>query len=94
MIPLLPYDNEDEEVESPSWLTDHSASPEEIAEQRVLSRDVHQALNRLPASYRTIINLVSISKDWIIEKRRRHLALRLAPLKAGWRAPAFCCATG
>jgi RNA polymerase sigma-70 factor, ECF subfamily len=60
MIPLLPYDSEDEEVESPSWLTDHSASPEEIAEQRVLSQDVQQALNRLPASYRTIINLVDI----------------------------------
>jgi RNA polymerase sigma-70 factor, ECF subfamily len=60
MIPLNPYDNENEEIESPFWLIDHSASPEEISEQRAMSRDVERALSRLPASYRLIINLIDI----------------------------------
>jgi RNA polymerase sigma-70 factor, ECF subfamily len=60
MIALMPYDNEDEEVESPYWLTDHSASPEEVAEQRALTRDVQRALERIPASYRLIIHLIDI----------------------------------
>jgi RNA polymerase sigma-70 factor, ECF subfamily len=60
MIPLLPYDSEDEEIESPYWLTDHSASPEEITEQRMMSSDIQRALDRLPAAYRAIINLIDI----------------------------------
>jgi RNA polymerase sigma-70 factor, ECF subfamily len=60
MIPLLPYDNENEEIESPYWLIDHSASPEEIAERRTLTRDIQRALDRLPAGYRMIVNLIDI----------------------------------
>jgi RNA polymerase sigma-70 factor, ECF subfamily len=60
MIPLVPYDDDDEEIESPAWLTDHSASPEEIVEQRSTARTVQRALDRLPAAYRVIISLVDI----------------------------------
>jgi RNA polymerase sigma-70 factor, ECF subfamily len=60
MIPLLPYDKDDEEIESPYWLIDHSASPEEIAEQRTLTRDIQRALDHLPAGYRVIVNLIDI----------------------------------
>jgi RNA polymerase sigma-70 factor, ECF subfamily len=60
VIPLQPCDNEDEEIESPFWLIDHSASPEEISEQRSMSRELERALTRLPASYRLIINLIDI----------------------------------
>jgi RNA polymerase sigma-70 factor, ECF subfamily len=60
MIPLMPYDDDDEEIESPAWLTDHSPSPEEIAEQRSTTRVIQKALEHLPAGYRLIISLVDI----------------------------------
>jgi RNA polymerase sigma-70 factor, ECF subfamily len=60
MVPLLPYDNENEEIESPYWLIDHSALPEEIAEQRALTGDMQHALDHLPAGYRMIVNLIDI----------------------------------
>jgi RNA polymerase sigma-70 factor, ECF subfamily len=60
MVPLLPYDSEEEEIESPYWLMDHSASPEEITEQRLMTSDIQRALDRLPAAYRAIINLIDI----------------------------------
>jgi len=60
MIALNPHDDDDEEIESPVWLTDPSASPEEITEQRAETRAVQRALEHLPTGYRLIISLIDI----------------------------------
>jgi RNA polymerase sigma-70 factor, ECF subfamily len=59
--PLFPYDENDEEVESPAWLADPASDVQEIVEQRELSNQIYRALDELPEVYRTVLTLIDLS---------------------------------
>ena len=58
--PLEPVDQDEEEIESPHWLSDPSESPEEAAERAELARALQACLNDLPDDFRSIVTLVDI----------------------------------
>ncbi len=58
--PLEPLDQDDEEVESPRWLSDPAESPEQRAERAELSRALQRCLDGLPAEFRAVVALVDI----------------------------------
>jgi len=58
--PLEPTDQEDEEVESPRWITDPGETPEQQAERAELSRAIQRCLDRLPPDFRAIVVLVDV----------------------------------
>jgi RNA polymerase sigma-70 factor (ECF subfamily) len=58
--PLEPVDHEDEEIESPRWLSDPSDSPEQAAERSELARVLQQCLDGLPVDFRAVVTLVDI----------------------------------
>jgi RNA polymerase sigma-70 factor, ECF subfamily len=58
--PLEPVNDEDEEIESPSWLADTSESPEESVERQELNQAIQYCLERLPAEFRSVVVLVDI----------------------------------
>lgn len=58
--PLEPVDNNDEEIESPHWLSDPGESPEQAAERAELGRALQQCLNGLPPEFRAVAILVDI----------------------------------
>jgi RNA polymerase sigma-70 factor (ECF subfamily) len=58
--PLEPVDQDEEEIESPRWLSDPSESPEEAAERAELARALQKCLNHLPDDFRSIVTLVDI----------------------------------
>jgi len=58
--PLEPTDNDDEEIESPRWLSDPNETPEERAERQELARALQRCLNGLPEEFRSVVALVDI----------------------------------
>jgi RNA polymerase sigma-70 factor (ECF subfamily) len=58
--PLEPLDDDDEEIESPRWLADTGASPEESAERLELVRVLQHCLDNLPPEFRAVVALVDI----------------------------------
>ena len=58
--PLEPLDDSDEEIESPQWLADPSASPEEMSERADLSRAIQSCLDDLPDEFRAAVTLVDV----------------------------------
>ncbi len=59
--PLEPInEQDDEEVESPTWLADDSSSPEEAAEQAELEHAVQHCLNNLPEEFKVVVVLVDV----------------------------------
>jgi RNA polymerase sigma-70 factor (ECF subfamily) len=58
--PLLPLDDDDEEVEAPRWLADPSASPEEQMEQAELEHAIQHCLDGLPTDFRAVVVLADI----------------------------------
>jgi RNA polymerase sigma-70 factor, ECF subfamily len=58
--PLEPLDADDEEIESPRWLTDPGESPEEAAERAELSQALQGCLEGLPDEFRAVIVLVDM----------------------------------
>ncbi|KAF0106895.1 MAG: RNA polymerase sigma-70 factor ECF subfamily [Anaerolineaceae bacterium] len=58
--PLEPGDADGEEVESPRWLADPSASPEEQLEREELEHAIQHCLDALPADFRTVVVLADI----------------------------------
>jgi RNA polymerase sigma-70 factor, ECF subfamily len=59
-VPLQPHLEEDEELESPEWLTDRSNMPETVYDQRELARVLEKMVEALPVHYRLIVNLVDL----------------------------------
>ena len=59
---LFPVDEDGEEVESPVWLVDPSASVEQAVEQHESSRQIYKVLDELPEVYRSVITLVDINE--------------------------------
>jgi RNA polymerase sigma-70 factor, ECF subfamily len=60
LVPLLPQLDDDEEIESPQWLTDCSTMPEIIFDQRTFLQDLQKALDALPMHYRLVVNLIDL----------------------------------
>jgi RNA polymerase sigma-70 factor, ECF subfamily len=60
LVPLLPHLDDDEELESPDWLTDRSMMPETVCEQREFLHDLQMALDDLPRHYRLVVNLIDL----------------------------------
>jgi RNA polymerase sigma-70 factor (ECF subfamily) len=59
--PLEPIEHEDdEEIESPRWLTDPDLSPEEQTEMHELDAVIQNCLEDLPVEYRTVVVLVDM----------------------------------
>lgn len=60
-VPLEPLsDDNDEEIESPAWLADKAASPEERLETAELDHAVQHCLNALPQDFRAVVVMVDI----------------------------------
>jgi RNA polymerase sigma-70 factor (ECF subfamily) len=58
--PLEPESDEGEEIESPRWLADPSASPEEQLDQAELEHAIQHCLDALPTDFRTVVVLADI----------------------------------
>jgi RNA polymerase sigma-70 factor (ECF subfamily) len=58
--PLEPDSEDGEEVESPRWLADPSASPEEQLEKDELEHAIQHCLDGLPVEFRTVVVLADI----------------------------------
>ncbi len=58
--PLIPEDDDGEDIEYPTWLTDPNSSVQVIVEWKELSRTLHHMLDELPEIYRNLITLVDL----------------------------------
>jgi RNA polymerase sigma-70 factor (ECF subfamily) len=58
--PLEPETADGDEVESPRWLTDPHASPEESLDQAELEHAIQHCLENLPTDFRTVVVLADI----------------------------------
>jgi len=59
-VPLEPMNEEDEEVESPSWLADDALSPEDEIEREELEQAIQTCLNGLPDEFRAVAVMVDV----------------------------------
>lgn len=59
-VPLEPTNQDDEEMESPRWLTDTSMTPEQKFEADELEHAIQHCLNALPPDFRTVVVLADI----------------------------------
>jgi RNA polymerase sigma-70 factor (ECF subfamily) len=60
--PLLPEDENGDELESAAWLVDPSADVQEVVEQHELSKQVYQALDELPEAFRSVLTLIDVNE--------------------------------
>lgn len=58
--PLEPFGSDDEEIESPYWLSDPGESPEEATERTELGRAIQHCLDELPPDFRAVAILVDV----------------------------------
>lgn len=58
--PLEPVDNDQEEIESPRWMSDPGETPEEHTERMEVARALQSCLDDLPVEFRTVVALVDI----------------------------------
>jgi RNA polymerase sigma-70 factor, ECF subfamily len=58
--PLEPETSDGDEVESPGWLADPSASPEESLDQAELEYAIQHCLHNLPTDFRVVVVLADI----------------------------------
>lgn len=58
--PLEPVGADDEEMESPAWLTDESESPEESASRSELAAAIQQCLEGLDVDFRMVVVMVDV----------------------------------
>lgn len=59
-VPLEPITEDDEEMESPSWLADDAPSPEDELERGELDQAIQRCLNSLPDDFRSVVIMVDI----------------------------------
>ena len=57
---LEPVSNDDEEIESPSWLTDPGESPEQAAIRMELNEAIQRCLDQLEVDFRVVVVLVDV----------------------------------
>jgi RNA polymerase sigma-70 factor (ECF subfamily) len=74
--PLEPEVGNGEEMESPRWLADPSASPEEQLDQAELEHAIQHCLDALPADFKTVVVLADIQGlDYTEVARAVHVPL-------------------
>lgn len=59
-VPLEPVTDDDEEMETPRWLADPNASPEEQFDQAELEHAIQHCLEALPVDFRAVVVLADI----------------------------------
>lgn len=59
-MPLEQFNNEGEEIESPSWMMDLSAGPQELAESSEVQAVLQRCIRALAPDYRLMVILVDI----------------------------------
>jgi RNA polymerase sigma-70 factor, ECF subfamily len=59
-LPLEPLDEDNEEIETPRWISDPGETPEEEVERSDLSRAIQHCLQGLPEEFRAVVILVDI----------------------------------
>jgi RNA polymerase sigma factor (sigma-70 family) len=59
-VSLEPVNDDEEEIESPTWIVDQSLSPEEQSEMAELDQAVQHCLNGLTPDFRAVVVLVDI----------------------------------
>jgi RNA polymerase sigma-70 factor (ECF subfamily) len=59
-VPLEPQSEDGEELESPVWLADPGASPEDRFDQAELEHAIQHCLEALPADFKTVVVLADI----------------------------------
>ena len=57
---LEPLTENDEEMESPRWISDHAASPEKQVETFELEKAIQRCIEALPPDFRTVVVLTDI----------------------------------
>ncbi|MGD8402377.1 MAG: sigma-70 family RNA polymerase sigma factor [Anaerolineales bacterium] len=60
MQPLVPENDDGDEIESPAWLVDPSASVQNTVEQNEETRHIYRILNELPEAYRMVLTLIDL----------------------------------
>lgn len=74
--PLEPETDDGEEVESPRWLADPNASPEEQLNQAELEHAIQHCLDALPADFKIVVVLADIQGlDYTEVARAVHVPL-------------------
>jgi RNA polymerase sigma-70 factor (ECF subfamily) len=79
--PLFPEDENGEEIESPSWISDPSASVQETVERSESAKELYSKLDELPAVYRSVITLVDLY-EMDYEEAARALNVPLGTIKS------------
>lgn len=59
-VPLEPMSKDEEEIESPTWLSDPGESPEEAAARVELGNAIQQCLDGLGVEFRAVVVLVDV----------------------------------
>jgi RNA polymerase sigma-70 factor (ECF subfamily) len=62
MQPLFPEDENGEEIESPAWIVDPTASVQERVEGNEISQAIYRMLDELPEEYRTVLTLIDVNE--------------------------------
>jgi RNA polymerase sigma-70 factor, ECF subfamily len=58
--PLEPVDEDDEEIESPTWIADDGPSPEESLERRELEHAIQDCLSGLDEEFRAVVVMIDL----------------------------------
>jgi len=58
--PLYPQDDDGNELESAPWLTDPTASVQEVTEQNEFSEEIRALIDKLPETYQNVLILVDV----------------------------------
>ncbi len=78
---LFPEDQNGEEVELPSWISDPSASVQEAVERSESAKELYSKLDELPAVYRSVLTLVDLY-EMDYEEAARALNVPLGTVKS------------
>ncbi len=78
---LFPEDQNGEEVESPSWISDPSASVQEAVERSETAKELYSRMDELPAVYRSVLTLVDLY-EMDYEEASRALNVPLGTIKS------------
>lgn len=60
VVPLVPENQDGEDIQSPTWMEDPGEGPEDFTQRRELSEAIQTCLDRLDFDFRTVVVLVDI----------------------------------
>ncbi|WP_299024188.1 sigma-70 family RNA polymerase sigma factor [uncultured Thermanaerothrix sp.] len=59
-VTLEPFNRDEEEIESPTWLADNHLSPEEAVQMREVEKAITHCLQQLPEDFRAVVIMVDV----------------------------------